>query len=452
MQLPSVKAPRVSRFSDISSTELTSQTANNNDIPLDASLNYTKIMDNIYCLPSNRRFQNRHNREVFECECTTNEEDRARGIKACGSQCLNRMLLIECGPSCPCGEYCTNRRFQRRSYVSHKLTLFKTDMKGYGIRTKMPIRKGRFLVEYVGEVIDMDELARRSKKYKREGHTHEYVMSLIHGTVIDSTTKGNWARFINHSCEPNCSAEKWLVNGEYRMGLFSKRDLNAGEEITIDYRFETFGTGDSANEKCYCGAPTCRGTINVKNNVSNNTNSNSSKKRSTRRQSMDDDELIVYLRDEDTDEYIIPKTIEEIRQLIQIMSRTDSEHIRLMELDLLRFGSQKQLELARLFLECNGLHVLSSWMKDILIRTDNQNVDLQYSDEFKNSLLDFMQDILPIKDRTALTKHGLLTLVEDNLKLNLKTISPTHMNEQQHIEDLMNSMLEHLSNPIINKL
>jgi histone-lysine N-methyltransferase SETD2 len=380
----------------------------------------------------------------MECECTTSEYDRSRGIKACGYECLNRMLLIECSTNCPCGHWCTNRRFQRRSYADHKLALFKTEMKGYGLRTISSIRKGRFLVEYVGEVIDMDELARRNKKYKRDGNIHQYVMSLIHGTVIDSTIKGNWARYINHSCEPNCSAEKWLVNGEYRMGIFAKRDLDVDEEITIDYRFETFGAVDLANEKCYCGAPTCRGTISLKSK-------NHLNKRTNRRQPLDDDELIDYLRDDDTNEYIVPKTIEEIRQLIQIMSRTDSENVRTIELDLIRNNSQKQFELPRLFLECNGLHVLCSWMKDILIEDDEHQ---QYSDEFKYHLLDFIHSVLPIKDRTTVIKNGLLDLIYKKLKLPLSTTDNIDDNntDQEQINQLMNSILDHLDNPIIAKL
>lgn len=436
----STKPPRVSRFSDITPTVPIEPVLNTN-LSVDTVLNYIQISDNINCLSSSRRQQKRHNREVMECECTTSEYDRSRGIKACGSECLNRMLLIECSSNCPCGQWCTNRRFQKRSYANHKLALFKTEMKGHGLRTTSSIRKGRFLVEYVGEVVDMDELARRSKKYKRDGNIHQYVMSLIHGTVIDSTMKGNWARFINHSCEPNCVAEKWLVNGEYRMGIFAKRDLISNEEITIDYRFETFGSVDLANEKCYCGAPTCRGTISIKTN----NNTNNSNKRQNRRQPIDDDELIEYLRDDDTNEYIIPKTIEEIRQLIQIMSRTDSENVRTIELDLIRNGSQKHIELPRLFLECNGLHVLCSWVKDILI--DNQQQD--YSIEFKINLLDFIQNILPIKDRTIVIKNGLLELVHQKLKLPTQT---TVVNDQQQISDLLNQMLDHLDDPIVSKL
>ena len=441
------KPPRVSRFSDITTTTTPVEpVVLNTNLPVDTVLNYAQISDNINCLSSSRRQQKRHNREVMECECTTSEYDRSRGIKACGTECLNRMLLIECSSNCPCGQFCTNRRFQKRSYASHKLALFKTEMKGYGLRTVASIRKGRFLVEYVGEVVDMDELARRSKKYKRDGNVHQYVMSLIHGTVIDSTIKGNWARFINHSCEPNCVAEKWLVNGEYRMGIFAKRDLDANEEITIDYRFETFGSADLANEKCYCGAQTCRGTISIKTNQNQNNNST---KRQTRRQAIDDDELIEYLQDDETNEYIIPKTIEEIRQLIQIMSRTDSENVRTIELDLIRTSSQKHFELPRLFLECNGLHVLCSWMKDILIDNDQQQ---DYSIEFKINLLDFIQNILPIKDRTIVKKNGLLELVHQKLQLPIETTTTSVVSDQQQIQNLLDQMLDHLENPITSKL
>jgi len=440
----STKPPRVSRFSDITPT-VPSEPALNTNLSVDTPINYTQISENINCLPSSRRQQKRHNREVMECECTTSEYDRSRGIKACGHECLNRMLLIECSSICPCGQWCTNRRFQRRSYANHKLALFKTEMKGYGLRTISTIRKGRFLVEYIGEVIDMDELARRNKKYKRDGNIHQYVMSLIHGTVIDSTIKGNWARFINHSCEPNCVAEKWLVNGEYRMGIFAKRDLDINEEITIDYRFETFGSVDLANEKCHCGAPTCRGTISIKsNNNNNNTN-----KRQNRRQPIDDDELLDYLHDDETNEYIIPKTIDEIRQLIQIMSRTDSENVRTIELDLIRKSSQKHSELPRLFLECNGLHVLCSWMKDILIVDHEQQ---QYSEGFKHHLLDFIQTVLPIKDRTTVVKNGLLDLVYQKLKLPCSTNDQIGNNDQEQVQNLMNSILNHLDDPIIGKL
>ena len=65
------------------------------------------------------------------------------------------------------------------------------------------------------------------------------------------------ARFINHSCNPNCDIEKWNVLGEWRIGIFANRDIPAGEELSYDYNFQSFGL----HKKCYCGEPNCRGFL-----------------------------------------------------------------------------------------------------------------------------------------------------------------------------------------------
>jgi hypothetical protein len=111
-----VRPARVSRFSDITPSSAIGETRLETDISVGAQLNDVQISENINCFPGSRRQQNRHNREVMECECTTSEYNRSRGINACGSECLNRMLLIECGPMCTCRQCCTNRR----SYASHQ--------------------------------------------------------------------------------------------------------------------------------------------------------------------------------------------------------------------------------------------------------------------------------------------------------------------------------------------
>lgn len=55
------------------------------------------------------------------------------------------------------------------------------------------------------------------------------------GALIDATRKGNDARFINHSCEPNCQAEYWTVEGQECVGIFTVQTIKTGEEITYDY-------------------------------------------------------------------------------------------------------------------------------------------------------------------------------------------------------------------------
>lgn len=124
--------------------------------------------------------------------------------------------------------------------------------KGWGIRATARIPKGTFVVEYVGEVLDAEELEDRAELYVNDKHF--YFLTLDASECIDARKKGNWARFINHSCDPNCLTQKWMVNGEIRIGIFAMRDVLEGEELTFDYQFERFG---SKKQKCLCGSANC---------------------------------------------------------------------------------------------------------------------------------------------------------------------------------------------------
>ncbi|GFP89855.1 histone-lysine n-methyltransferase ashh2 [Phtheirospermum japonicum] len=192
--------------------------------------------------------------EVMVCHCKPPSDGRM----GCGAKCLNRMLNIECiHGTCPCGELCSNQQFQRRKYV--KLKWFKCGKKGYGLQALEDISQGQFLIEYVGEVLDVHVHEARQKEYALNGHKHFYFMTLNGSEVIDACAKGNLGRFINHSCEPNCRTEKWMVNGEVCVGLFSLREIKKGEEVTFDYNYvRVFG---AAARKCVCGSPNCRGYI-----------------------------------------------------------------------------------------------------------------------------------------------------------------------------------------------
>ncbi|XP_010471914.1 PREDICTED: histone-lysine N-methyltransferase ASHH2-like isoform X1 [Camelina sativa] len=192
--------------------------------------------------------------EVMVCHCKPPPDGRL----GCGEECLNRMLNIECLPStCPAGELCSNQQFQKRKYV--KFERFQSGKKGYGLRLLEDVREGQFLIEYVGEVLDMQSYESRQKEYACKGQKHFYFMTLNGNEVIDAGAKGNLGRFINHSCEPNCRTEKWMVNGEICVGIFSMQDLKKGQELTFDYNYvRVFG---AAAKKCYCGSSHCRGYI-----------------------------------------------------------------------------------------------------------------------------------------------------------------------------------------------
>ena len=75
-----------------------------------------------------------------------------------------------------------------------------------------------------------------------------------------ATRQGNIARFINHSCEPNLYVEKWWVNRVPRLGLFAKRPIAEGEEVSYNYSVKWFGDARAA-QRCFCGAASCTGYL-----------------------------------------------------------------------------------------------------------------------------------------------------------------------------------------------
>ncbi|XP_012879328.1 PREDICTED: histone-lysine N-methyltransferase NSD2 [Dipodomys ordii] len=191
--------------------------------------------------------------EIPKCNCKPTDEN------PCGSdsECLNRMLMFECHPQvCPAGEHCQNQCFTKRQYPETKI--IKTDGKGWGLVAKRDIRKGEFVNEYVGELIDEEECMARIKYAHENDITHFYMLTIDKDRIIDAGPKGNYSRFMNHSCQPNCETLKWTVNGDTRVGLFAVCDIPAGTELTFNYNLDCLG-----NEKtvCRCGASNCSGFL-----------------------------------------------------------------------------------------------------------------------------------------------------------------------------------------------
>jgi hypothetical protein len=194
------------------------------------------------------------------CVCSTSKKDRQMGSVACGVRCLNRIVKIECGKSCPCDLFCTNKNFQKKNNADIKT--FKTDQKGWGVKANVKINANVFIIEYVGEVIDEDEFKKRMKIYIKEKSECFYTMELTKGIFVDSTKRGNISRFFNHSCDPNCEAIKWEVDNKLRIGLFSKRTIAANEELTFDYKLENVG---KVPQECFCGSEKCNGKLGKSN-------------------------------------------------------------------------------------------------------------------------------------------------------------------------------------------
>ena len=130
---------------------------------------------------------------------------------------------------------------------------------GRGAFALKPIRKGTRLVEYVGESITPEESDKRYDDTNVKNH-HTFLFSVDKRKVIDATYGGNEARFINHSCDPNCDA----IIEKRRVYIEANRTIRTGEELAYDYNYERTPKTTKADErlyKCLCGADECRGTI-----------------------------------------------------------------------------------------------------------------------------------------------------------------------------------------------
>ncbi|XP_042307736.1 histone-lysine N-methyltransferase, H3 lysine-36 specific isoform X3 [Sceloporus undulatus] len=194
--------------------------------------------------------------EIPRCNCKPTDEN------PCGldSECINRMLLYECHPAvCPAGERCQNQCFTKRQYP--EVEIFRTLARGWGLQAKRDIKKGEFVNEYVGELIDEEECRARIRYAQEHDITNFYMLTLDKDRIIDAGPKGNYARFMNHCCQPNCETQKWSVNGDTRVGLFALTNIKAGTELTFNYNLECLGNGKTV---CKCGAPNCSGFLGVR--------------------------------------------------------------------------------------------------------------------------------------------------------------------------------------------
>ena len=130
---------------------------------------------------------------------------------------------------------------------------------GRGVYATRVIPKGTRIIEYLGERITHAEADRRYEiKGDDDGHTFLFIAS--QRTVIDAGVNGNAARFINHSCAPNC--ETVIENG--RVFIESIKRIKPGEELGYDYQLTWESTDDPvelALYACRCGATHCRGTM-----------------------------------------------------------------------------------------------------------------------------------------------------------------------------------------------
>ena len=126
---------------------------------------------------------------------------------------------------------------------------------GRGVYALAKIRKGRRLIEYKGQVVPWKQATAQA-----DG-PHTFLFGLTNGRdVIDPEVGGNEARWINHSCQPNCEA---IEEGD-RVFIYALRALQPGEELFYDYGLEVDEPRTARLEReyqCHCGASSCRSTM-----------------------------------------------------------------------------------------------------------------------------------------------------------------------------------------------
>jgi SET domain-containing protein len=135
-------------------------------------------------------------------------------------------------------------------------------MQGLGAFATRPIAEGTRLIEYAGQRLTPAEADARYPDDADTRH-HTFLFAIDDEIVIDAAVDGNEARFINHSCAPNCDA----VIDDGRIWIEAIRDIAAGEELAYDYAYvleERHSPAAKRRFPCYCGATTCRGTILAK--------------------------------------------------------------------------------------------------------------------------------------------------------------------------------------------
>lgn len=159
-----------------------------------------------------------------KCEC----DPKSDAPCSSDEDCLNRLMMIECSPkTCRAGDKCCNQRFKKRENARTKP--FNTGSRGWGLKALDDIKKGQFVIEYVGELISESECDRRLETKVKNGENCFYFLTMDKNCIIDAGPSGNLARFMNHSCDPNCKTVKWVVDGTFRIGLFAVRDITAGK-------------------------------------------------------------------------------------------------------------------------------------------------------------------------------------------------------------------------------
>ncbi|KAI0472019.1 hypothetical protein GGR56DRAFT_102572 [Xylariaceae sp. FL0804] len=152
-------------------------------------------------------------------------------------------------------------RFNQLKKRKKPVKFARSAIHNWGLYAMENINKDDMIIEYVGEQVRQSISEIRENRYLKSGIGSSYLFRIDDNTVIDATKKGGIARFINHSCMPNCTAKIIKVEGSKRIVIYALRDIAQNEELTYDYKFER-EIGSLDRIPCLCGTAACKGFLN----------------------------------------------------------------------------------------------------------------------------------------------------------------------------------------------
>ena len=201
----------------------------------------------LYEKPDTRRNHRKHGED--ECD----DDKRATGRAARASQRRVLKDFAKFGSSSMELDALAGRESQLR--------FDRSGIHAWGVFADADINAGEMVVEYRGVLIGNAMAEKREKEYEHAKIGSDYMFRIDSLIVCDATKHGNVARFVNASCDPNCYTKIITIDGTKRIVIYAKKDVNAGEEVTYDYKFPL----EYSEEKripCHCGTKECRGFMN----------------------------------------------------------------------------------------------------------------------------------------------------------------------------------------------
>lgn len=140
------------------------------------------------------------------------------------------------------------------------LTCNASGIHGWGLFAIRDFKRGDPLIEYTGEIIRLAVVERRQEINELTGNAGSYVFRLDSDSYIDATLRGGPARFINHSCDPNCATKVESFDGAQHVIIYAIEDIKRGSELSYDYKLEYEPV--EKRIPCACGARNCRRWLN----------------------------------------------------------------------------------------------------------------------------------------------------------------------------------------------